>query len=556
MTRSGAGRGALPASPVDGLRQAVADAASSLDGTEGASAAVLERPPRAEFGDYSSNVAMLLAPGLKSPPREVAERLKDELQGRLPEILDRVEVAGPGFLNLFLSDSWFCETLESIRAAGDRFGGGFVAPEERKRVLVEFVSANPTGPLTVANGRGASMGDSLSRVLEFAGHDVEREFYVNDHGSQIDLFGRSIAAAMKGEEPPEEGYRGDYIRDLAERMNAEGLDSSDVESVTRGGVELVLEQIQATLERFRVRFDHWFSERALQAQGRVDAVLALLEERGHVYSSEGALWLRTARFADDKDRVLRRSSGDLTYFGTDIAYHEDKLNRKFDRMINVLGADHHGYVGRIKSAVEALGGRREQLEPIIMQLVHVVERGERSQMSKRKGEFVTLDDLIDDIGVDAARFFMLQRSSDTPLDLDLDLARKQSQDNPVYYVQYAHARIAGILRTAGQERLERARTAELAGLRLSLEPAERALIKRLLELPEEVLEAAERRAPHRLTAYGHQVASDFHVFYRDCRVVGAESTELEDFRLCLCETARRVIARSLDLLGVEAPERM
>src|SRR5439155_26082433 len=276
----------------------------------------------------------------------------------------------------------------------------------------------------------------------------------------------------------------------------------------------------------RVVFDHWFSERELQAQGRVDAVLDLLEKRGHVYSSKRAVWLQTTRFGDDKDRVLRRSSGDLTYFGTDIAYHEDKLNRKFDRMLNILGADHHGYVGRIKAAVEALGGQREQLEPIIMQLVHVVERGERSQMSKRKGEFVTLDDLIDDIGVDAARFFMLQRSSDTPLDLDLDLARKQSQDNPVYYVQYAHARIAGILRTAGQERLERARTAELAGLRLSLEPAERALIKRLLELPEEVLEAAERRAPHRLTAYGHQVASDFHVFYRDCRVVGAESTEL------------------------------
>jgi arginyl-tRNA synthetase len=281
-----------------------------------------------------------------------------------------------------------------------------------------------------------------------------------------------------------------------------------------------------------------------------------LERGGHVYSHEGATWFRTSNLGDDKDRVLRRSSGELTYFATDIAYHEDKLKRGYDRLINVLGADHHGYVSRIKAAIEALGGDPDRLEVSIMQLVHVVERGERAQMSKRRGEFVTLDELIDDIGVDAARFFMLQRSNDTAFDLDLDLAREQSQENPVYYVQYAHARIASILANAGTERLERASAAELAAMSAPLEPAERALIKRLLELPGEVEEAAARRAPHRLTAYAHEVASDFHAFYRDCRVVGAEPAEREDFRLAICLATKAVIARSLGLLGVEAPERM
>jgi arginyl-tRNA synthetase len=281
-----------------------------------------------------------------------------------------------------------------------------------------------------------------------------------------------------------------------------------------------------------------------------------LEQRGYVYSSEGATWLRTTALGDDKDRVLRRSSGELTYFASDIAYHEDKRERGFGRLIDIIGADHHGYVARIKGAFKALGGDPERLEVIIMQLVHVIERGERAQMSKRRGEFVTLDDLIDDIGVDASRFFMLQRSSDTTLDLDLDLAREQSQENPVYYVQYAHARIASILRKAGDELIERARQADLATSGLRLEPAERELVKRLLEFSEEIRETAARRAPHRLTTYAHDLASDFHAFYRDCRVVGAEPRELEELRVCLCLASLNVIARALELLGVAAPERM
>ncbi len=544
------------AGPTEALRGAVADAAGSLRGNGEAPASSLERPPRAEFGDYSSNAAMLLAPALKAPPREVAERLGAELKESMGDALTRVDVAGPGFVNLFLSDNWFLSSLQAIRDAGERFGVDLVPEASRERVLIEFVSANPTGPLTVASARGAALGDSVARVLAFVGHEVEREYYVNDYGTQVELFAASIAAAMTGAEVPEDGYRGEYVGELAKLLQDESLGPDDLEAIARRAVELMLDQVRVSLERFRVHFDRWFSEREANERGEVERALAQLEQEGHVYSSEGATWLRTSSFGDDKDRVLRRSTGQLTYFGSDIGYHNDKLSRGYDRLINVVGADHHGYVPRIKAAYQALGGGPDALEGLIMQLVHVVERGERAQMSKRKGEFVTLDDLIDDIGVDAARFFMLQRSHDTPLDIDLDLARAQSQENPVYYVQYAHARIESILVNAGPERVASAERVDLSSLSVLLHPAERTLIKRLLELPDELLEVTERRAPHHLTVYAHEVASDFHAFYRDCRVVGAESPELENLRIALCVACKGVIARSLDLLGVEAPEQM
>jgi arginyl-tRNA synthetase len=360
---------------------------------------------------------------------------------------------------------------------------------------------------------------------------------------------------MRGEPVPEGGYQGDYLGELAQQLRAEGLDPADPDALTRRGLELMMAEVQATLTRFHVHFDRFVSERSLHEAGLVEAGIDRLEATGHVYSSEGATWLRTSAFGDDKDRVLRRSSGEYTYFATDIANHHQKLERGYDRLLDVWGADHHGYVARMHAAFEALG-EEHRLETVIMQLVHIVERGERSKMSKRRGDFVTLDELVDDIGVDAARFFMLERSSDTTLDLDLDLARERSQDNPVYYVQYAHARIASILRNAGEERVARARAADLAKGSAPLEPAERTLVKRLLELPEEVRLTAERRAPHRLTAYAHDVASDFHAFYRDCRVVGAEPAELEDLRIVLADETRRLIARVLGLLGVSAPESM
>ena len=547
---NGADRG-----PVEQLRGVVAEAAGSVRGSAAeAPAASLERPPRAEFGDYSTNVALLLAPALKAPPREIAEAVGESLSAGLGDVVDRVEVAGPGFLNVFLADSWFRGALAQVRDAGERFGAGAVPVEQRERILVEFVSANPTGPITVASGRHAAYGDSLARVLEFGGHEIEREFYVNDYGTQIDLFAQSIAARMRGEEPPDDGYQGEYVAELASELEAEGLGPDGLDELARRGVELMVDRVRVTLERFRVDFDRFFFERTIHDQDRLRAAIEALGSE-HLYESEGATWLRTSSFGDDKDRVLLRSSGEPTYFAADIAYHQDKRGRGYDHLINVLGADHHGYVPRMKAAFAALG-EPDKIELVIMQLVNILERGERAQMSKRKGEFVTLDELVDDIGVDAARFFLLQRSHDTTLDLDLDLARERSQENPVYYVQYAHARIASILRNAGEERVRTAERGDLTAGTTPLEPAERALVKRLLELPEEAVEAGLRRAPHRLTAYAHELASDFHAFYRDCHVVGAEPAELEDFRLCLVSSTKSVIARVLDLLGVSAPEQM
>jgi arginyl-tRNA synthetase len=391
-------------------------------------------------------------------------------------------------------------------------------------------------------------------LLEFTGHPVAREYYVNDRGGQIDVFAASIAARMKGEEVPEDGYAGDYVVALAMELEREGMSADDLDGLARRGVAQMRTAIEETLRRYRVVFDAWSSERELHESGAVERALAQARESGHVYESEGATWLRTTEFGDDKDRVLIRSDGDSTYFLSDIAYHRDKLERGSDRLINVLGADHHGYPPRLRAGLAVLGFDPEVLETPIMQLVHVVEGGERAQMSKRRGEFVTLDELIDDIGADAARFFMLQRSHDTTVDLDLELARKTSNENPVYYVQYAHARIASILRKAGEGAEQRAGNADFEAL--PAEPAERALIKRLCQLPDEVAEAAGRRAPHRLCAYGMEVARDFHAFYRDCQVVGAEGEGIEGARLGLCLLTQRTIARTLGLLGISAPERM
>jgi arginyl-tRNA synthetase len=534
------------------LRATVQRAARALrDGETSGPEPTLDRPPKRELGDYSSNAAMLLAAPLGEGPRDVATRLCAELERELgmEDSVDRVEVAGPGFVNLFLSDAWYRRAMARL-AAGQGLGPAPTASPER--ILVEFVSANPTGPLHVGGGRHAAYGDALVRLLEAVGHEVEREYYVNDAGGQVQRFAASIAARMSGGEPPEEGYEGQYVADLAERLRAEGVDPADTEAVGRRGVELILEGVRDTLDRFGVRFDNWFSERDLYENGEVEAALARLEERGHTYKSDGALWLRSTDFGDDKDRVLIRADGEPTYLAADVAYHRDKLERGFGRLINVLGADHHGYAPRVRAAIAALGADPEVLEALIMRLVHIVESGERAQMSKRRGDFVSLDELIEDIGVDAARWFMLWRSHDTTVDLDLELARQESSDNPVYYVQYAHARIASILRKAGGEAGEAG--APTPGT--PLEPAERDLIKRLLEFPDEVREAAARRAPHRICAYSTAVAADFHAFYRDCQVVGAGGEGVERSRLGLCRLTQRTIAESLGLLGISAPERM
>ena len=535
------------------LHAAVERAARTLrEGESSGPRPGLDRPPKPELGDYSSNAAMLLAAPLGESPRDVAKRLGAELERELGSeaALERVEVAGPGFVNLFLSDEWYRRAMARLGAAGGALGP---APTDSpQRILVEYVSANPTGPLHVGGGRHAAYGDALVRLLRAVGHAVESEYYVNDAGGQVERFAASISASMSGSEPPEDGYEGAYVGELAQRMRVEGIEPADTEAIGRRGVELVLEGVRATLERFGVGFDGWFSERDLYSSGEVEAALETLERRGHTYRSEGALWLRSSAFGDDKDRVLVRAAGEPTYLAADVAYHRDKLERGFERLIDVLGADHHGYAPRVRAAIAAVGADPDVLEALIMRLVHIVESGERAQMSKRSGDFVSLDELVDDIGVDAARWFMLWRSHDTPVDLDLELARRESSDNPVYYVQYAHARIASILRKAGDDGGEAG--APTPGT--PLQPAERDLIKRLLEFPEEVREAAARRAPHRICAYSTAVAADFHAFYRDCQVLGAEGEGVQSSRLALCQLTQRTIAASLGLLGIAAPDKM
>jgi arginyl-tRNA synthetase len=514
----------------------VQDAAAELG--DGTSAPTLERPKKAGFGDYSTNAAMLLAPKLGAPPREIAERLRETLSERLGERVEKVEVAGPGFVNVYLSDAWYTAAAGHVLDAED-WGAGTAA--ERERIVVEFVSANPTGPITAASGRHAAYGDALARLLEFAGHDVSREYYFNDAGGQLIRLGESIKARALGEPVPEDGYQGDYVAELAAQI--ENAAERDAEDLAFAGGQLMIERIKATLERFGVHFDTWFSERSLH-DGAIERAFELVG--AHTYRSEGALWLRTSSFGDDQDRVIVRSNGVPTYYAADVAYLENKVERGFERMITPLGADHHGYVPRFKAALAALGGDPDKLEIPLLQFVHIVEGGSRASMSKRRGEFVTLDDLVGQIGVDATRYFLLQRSHDSTIDLDLQLASEQSAENPVYYIQYAHARIASILRKAGREP---------AVAELSLHPSERELIKKLLAFPAEAAEAAERRAPHRISVYALELAQTFTAFYRDCKVVG-EPEPVEAFRLGLCVATKRTLARALGLLGVAAPDSM
>jgi arginyl-tRNA synthetase len=535
---------------VEQLHETVRDAAATLVGDSAVARAVkLERPPRAELGDYSTNAALLLAPKLGLPPRDVAQTLAIELGSRLGSVLARTEVAGPGFLNLFLSDQWLAAALGGVLEAGDRFGAAEKAAAAR--IDVEFVSANPTGPLHIGHARGAAYGDALSRLLAFRGFEITREFYINDYGSQVRKLGESVAAIARGEPVASDGYHGDYVATLVPAERALQL---DIDELSREALAACLEQIRASLERFGVRFDVWFSERSLHESGAVERVLERLAANGESYRSEGALWLRTSTHGDDKDRVLERSDGDTTYFASDIAYLEDKRSRGFDRMIYVWGSDHHGYEARMKAACAALGGDPDSIELITFQFVHLVGGGERIAMSKREGEYVTLDELVDQVGVDAARFFLLARSHDTPVELDADLARRESGDNPVYYVQYAHARIASMLAKLQPGRVEQA-LAELAAFE-PLHPSERALAKRLLAFPDNLADATERRAPHRVAAAALEIAQEFTAFYRDCRVVGAEPRQTESFRIALALASQRTIATALGLLGVGAPEVM
>jgi arginyl-tRNA synthetase len=542
--------------PLQELFEVVRSSADAVRGTasEPAAAPTLERPRHKGMGDYSTNAAMLLAPVLSAPPREIAERIASALEGSLGPELERVEVAGPGFLNLVLTDGWHRRALHSVLEAGERFGAG--GADRPERILLEFVSANPTGPLVAASGRHAAYGDALARILEHHGHSVDREYYFNDAGNQIRLLGASVQARARGEEPPSDGYQGSYVADLAAEIP--GAAQAPVDEVAGAAVALLLAQIKATLERYGVHFDTFFSERTLHSgsPSELERALSLLEQSGQVYRADGALWLRTTAFGDDKDRVVVRSNGEPTYLAADIAYIQNKRERGFERQLLPLGADHTTYAIELKAAMAAVGGDPDTVESPILQFVHLVAGGEAFAMSKRRGDFITLDDLLDEIGVDATRFFMLQRSHDRTIDLDVDLARKQSRENPVYYVQYAHARIASMLRRLPGERVAAAVACDADWGSDGLGEPERDLVKKLVAFPGEVAEAADRRAPHRIAGYALELAQEFTAFYEKCRVIGATPEAVESQRVALSVAAQRTIALSLGLLGVSAPESM
>ncbi len=541
----------------------------------------LERPAISKHGDYSTNIALVAAGRAKRPPRELASQLADDFSAArtLQPLLSHTEIAGPGFINFFLRPAALAGAVQTGITLGARFGSSLPAAPEK--ILLEFVSANPTGTLHVGHARYAAYGDALRRILEFAGHDVTSEFYINDYGTQMEIFGRTLAARYAqelglGGKIPDEGYQGEYPRHVAKLIAEEAGDRFAGEMTPeptpaalsffrQRGCELVLGEMRAELERFRVGFDSWFSESRLYSSGEAEAAIEELKRAGEAVEREGALWLLTTRYGDDKDRVLIRGSGEPTYFASDIAYHRDKLERGYDRLINIWGADHHGYVPRMKAAFEALAHDPERLEIIIGQLVNLIQMGERRQMSKRAGTMVTLAELVDGIGVDAARFFLVDRSHDTTLDLDMEKAKLKSEENPVYYVQYAHARICSILRkseTGGEAGVETGGEEEPAGATqtaaggpFSLQPQERELILKQADFPAVVRAAAITRSPQRLTTYARELAAVFHVFYHNCPVLRADPGTAA-FRLDLCRLTRYVIARSLDLVGVAAPEKM
>jgi arginyl-tRNA synthetase len=507
----------LPADAVERLAERVSELAGE--------AVELERPKDASHGDYATNVALRLAKARQRPPRELAEELA-AAAADLPEV-ERAEVAGPGFVNLWLARDWYAGLLEEILRDGPAYGAGDPAP--RLRIQVEMVSANPTGPITVASARNGAYGDSVARLLEFAGHAVEREYYYNDAGGQMELFRASVEARRRGQEPPEDGYRGEYVAALA-RLEGDP-------------VPHMLERIEATLERFRIHFDSWARQSELEQR------LPELLPRVDTYEKDGALWARSSAYGDDDDRVLIRSPGQggrPTYRAADVVYLHDKLSRGIDRALYVLGADHHGTRNWYAAVARMLGHDPDRVEVLLYQLVHLTRGGEAAKMSKRRGDVVFLDDFIDEVGVDAARWYLVSRGHDQTIEIDVDLAAEKSQKNPVYYVQYAHARIAGILRNAGDAAVGGDAPAELAA-------EERELLKQLAAFPLTAAEATHRRAPHAIPYYAIQLADDFHRFYHEHRVLGSDA---EAFRLGLVRATQTVIARCLDLIGVEAPERM
>ena len=516
-------------------------------GVEPPGAVQLERPANPDHGDWSTNVALASAKASGRNPRELGIELATVLEADPPAHVIGVEVAGPGFVNFRLADTWLHDVLRDVVAAGD---GGFARHDvgAGERIIVEFVSANPTGPLHAGHGRGACFGDSVARLYERIGHPVRREFYINDRGTQMQLFADSLAARAAGDEVPEGGYNGRYIMDWAAEM-PDGADPLE------WGYARALADQREVLESLHIHFDTWFSERSMIGSGAVDATLADLRAADAVYDEDGAVWLRSSDHGDDKDRVLVKSDGEFTYLLPDVAYHRDKFTRA-DRLVNILGADHHGYVARMHAAVHALGHDRSELEVAITQLVNLQRDGQEVRLSKRTGDIVELAEVVAEVGADAARFTYLLQSVDSAQTFDLDLVASQVNENPVFYVQYANARIHSIAGRATEAGIVRPALAD-TDLSVLGHPRELLLLRALHELPDTVLRAAHERAPQQVTAWVRDLAADFHGFYHDCRVIGDDvGANLTAARLWLVEAVRIGIAVALDLLGVDAPEEM
>jgi arginyl-tRNA synthetase len=518
----------------------------------------VERPANPDHGDLATNLALKLARPMRRAPLGIAEALADAM-GQLPagDALSGVSVAAPGFLNMRLSASWLEQVLDEARAAGEQFGR--VEQERPLNVNVEFVSANPTGPLHVGNARGAFVGDLLCRVLEGGGHRVTREYYFNDSGAQIRNLGASVIARKLGLEIPEDGYHGTYVDELAAELPEPVWAAASEPGADREGLisawaqERVRSGIQASLERLGVHFDVWTSEASLHRDGWVERSVEQLRQGGHIYEEDGATWFRSAAFGDDKDRVVYRSGGEPTYFASDIGYVSEKFSRGFDKLIYIWGADHHGTVARVRNAAEAMGFDKDAVEMLLVAWVRFVRDGEEIPMSKRSGEFLTLDELLQELGVDAARWSFASRAASSPIDVDLELARKQSAENPVYYVQYAHARISSILSKAGEAGLTPA--ADLGGV-LAGDEVATGLARMVLRLPEVVEDGARDEETHGITTYAMELATTFHAYYRDRRVVDPSDPETSAGRLALVGVTQAAIRNALTLLGISAPQSM
>ncbi|MFQ9922977.1 MAG: arginine--tRNA ligase [Beduini sp.] len=544
------------------LKQLLADSVikSGLLDTIEADNIVIEIPRDTTHGDYSSNIAMQLTKQLKRNPREIAQAIVDGLKTD-NDLITKVEIAGPGFINLFVHKASMTSIIGEVISEGDQYGRTDFG--KGIKYDVEFVSANPTGDLHLGHAKGAAVGDSICRILDAAGYEVTREYYINDAGNQINnlaasLFARYLQAFGKEVELPSDGYHGKDIIDIAEKMKEEFGDrfvNSEYEEVRQQfrdiGVKYELQKIKDILQEFRVSYDVWYPETRLYEEERIQPALDKLNEKGYTYKEEGALWLKSTAFGDDKDRVLIKSDGSYTYLTPDIAYHLDKFNRGYDYLVDLLGADHHGYIARMKAAVQALGYNADQLEIDIIQMVRMIQDGQEVKMSKRTGNAVTIRDLVEEIGVDATRYFFVCKAASSRFDFDLDLAKSQSNDNPVFYAQYAHARMCSIMTQAEKLHIDKSSQYDLI-----VEEKEIELVKHINEFRNEIIDSAKNRTPHKIANYIQKLAQLFHSFYGECKVLDSENKALSAQRLALVEATKITLKNALNLIGVEAPDKM